>query len=595
MVQEESLQCRLCESLITESDQCTVLLDESLEQPTWSCPPVFHCGPIISVSYSELVNGLGRLALLQRVRKCYKFIMNTQNLTRYADFFSTYKPVFIPYSVIILLQNGLDEDEAYEFSREQTNFIYYNALHVIQLYQTPSRIKIKNVLTGSQSVGSRDMIPHISSVLPNIQLHPLIDSNFSVNEINISLFHRMPFTIDKRLDDLDTLNETSTLDAERFDGFEFQLMSHITRSWKRRFFVRNIGSKQLNSRRSLLRDIVENQTNMAMYGLWMYKDVNSILDVSRPYAQQCLTLIVPRLQPIPRDKYVYMAFEENIWIYYGLLLACIFCLVCFFVTIGENFNVSLQYELFSNAVVQVLAIATQHGITQFPPQNSAKVLFVAWFMFSFLLAAIYSTGHTSILTTSLFHKPINTIKDVVDRELAWGDTTNLLNVTFSRSENQELRQLVTLLINPDSDEAENLLQNFKYAQTVSIQDNRYVIEAERFENFSPGYRVMNTCLFKVHTVFAFKVNSPYVSFFNREIPKYIESGLIQRWMDMTSFRYGDKYVFTFFRETKEMTQEPSVMSVDDIAFGLYVLGGGLIIATVAFLLELCYFYLKPVK
>ncbi|GAB0090954.1 uncharacterized protein DMENIID0001_057390 [Sergentomyia squamirostris] len=498
---------------------------------------------------------------------------------------------FAPYSVIILLEFE-QEEEPYELSKDQTNYIYYEALHVIQVYQSPGQISILNVLTGAETLGSPDMMPHITAVIQNRHMHPLIDSEFSRNEINVSLFNCPPSVIDKHLNDPTISNEESTLDVRRFDGFEFRLMAYITRKWKRRFYVRNLSNVTLDPWTSILRDTIELRSNLAMCGLWLDHDVLAHYDVSDPYTQQCVTFIVPRLAPIPRAQYVYLAFQENIWIFYIIIVVFISLLVYFFITFNTNYNIMVQSELFTNSVMQVLAIATQHNITKFPSRPSAKVLLISWFFFSVLLSAIYSTGYTTILTTSLFNKPINTIRDVLDRQLICGDAAGHLEFALSVSGNKEFAQLSELLIDLKSDQAEILFQSSNYGQVVSVLGKNLVGGAERFENVSSKYRLMNSCIYKMYTIFAFEKNSPYIELFNREIPKYVESGLILYWMNQMNIHYGKRYIYTLLVETKEMMHGPQVLSLDNIAIPLYGLGVGLAIATSVFIVELWYFYGK---
>ncbi|GAB0090953.1 hypothetical protein DMENIID0001_057380 [Sergentomyia squamirostris] len=465
--------------------------------------------------------------------------------------------------------------------------MYYNALHVIRVYQSPGRISITNILTGAEAFGSPKKMPQITAVLDNIHIHPLIDHKFSRNEINVSFCHCAPGVIDKHFNGHTILDEELTPDVDRFDGVEFQLMAHITKKWKHSFSLRYF----LPSRscwRSILMDVHFRQSHIAMCGLWLDEDMQRRFDLSQPYFQQCITFLVPRLPPIPRDQYIYLALQGNIWIFYTIIIVCISMLVYFFVSVSKEHSITLQLEIFIYSILQVLAIATQHSITKFPHKFSAKVLFMSWFFFSFFLAAIYSTGYTSIVTTLLFNKPINTVRDVLDKNLLWGDINGHLTLKLSGSSNKELTDLAELMIDYSSEEAETLFQSFNYAQVTSVLSNGWVTDGtQRFENVSSKYRVMNTCIYNSYTVFAFQKNSPYLKYFNKEIPQYVESGLLQHWMTLVNVHYGKRYIKNFFINNKQMMHGPFVMTVADIAMGFYILGLGLIIATVVFITELC--------
>ncbi|GAB0090951.1 uncharacterized protein DMENIID0001_057360 [Sergentomyia squamirostris] len=518
IIQAVSSECHLCESLITKSDQCTFLLDESTEQPEWSCPLVLPCVQIISINYDILMNF--QAIKIQKISKCNKFIINTSNVTRYAEIFNG-EEKFAPYSVIILLMIE-ENEEPYVFHKDQTDYMYYNALHVVQFHQSSDQITISNVLTGARSHGTMQMIPHINSVLGILgsnKMHPLIDSEYS-NEINISLAHFPPIIIDKYRDDLTVVKDNPTLDSRRFDGVEYRLMTHITKKWKRRFYMP--GPEVLDPWAVAISDVSARRSNIAVCGYWLLKNISDDYDISQPYMQQCITFVVPRLPPIPRDQYIYLALQGNIWIFYTIIIV-----------------------------------------------------------------SIYSTGYTSIVTTLLFNKPINTVRDVIDKNLRWGDIEDIFKNILSESSDKEYIKLADLQIDSYSEEAETLFQSSNYAQVGTVLTNNWITEVDRFENASSKYSVMNTCFYKVYTVFVFSKNSPYLEYFNKEIPKYVESGLILHWFDVMNRLYGKRYFLDLFMDTNQMMQGPFIMTVADIAIGLYILGIGLVISTGVFIAELC--------
>ncbi|XP_055693918.1 uncharacterized protein LOC129796142 [Lutzomyia longipalpis] len=454
--------------------------------------------------------------------------------------------------------------------------MYYNALHVVQIYQDPVEITFKVVLSGKIAVGNRFRIPHINTILPPHHLHPLFDDKFSRNEINISLYHCPPFVVDKEPTSDDN---NGTLNIRRFDGVEFLLMAHITKHWKRRFFVHRDIPGQLDPKNYIYLDLIERQANIGLCGLWLIEELVIYLEVSHPYAQQCISLLVPRLPAIPRGHYIYLAFGERLWLIYIALVILISLLIYFFVSHNTNDSIPFQFNLFTESVVHVLAIATQHGIAPFPRRLSAKVLIMTWIFFSFLMGAIYSTRYTSILTTSLFRKPINSIREVMDRKIKWGDPGDHLKDELLKSGLPDYLELAEYAIDPNAEEAEKLMKSIYYAQAISVLTSDWAAGTEKFENVSSQYRVMKNCIYKFDTVFAFQSNSPYAAYFNKEIPKYVEAGFLQHWLKLYDVHYKKDFIATFFLETKELMRGPHTLSVDNIVMGLYILAIGQAIAT----------------
>ncbi|XP_059610787.1 uncharacterized protein LOC132264521 [Phlebotomus argentipes] len=539
-VSGDSTECRLCESLLTDSDHCTFLLDESTENPPWNCPLVFPCGKIIAINYTFIANF--NALNLQRVNKCFKFIIATQNFSRYSDFFSG-SDKFVPYTKIILLESGTEE--AFNFTAAQINHMYINALHVLQ------------------------------------------------NEINVSLFHCPPFVVDKEPDNID---RNSTLNLKRFDGVEFRLMTYITNRWKRRIFVRNPTPDTGDSWDEILMDLTQQRSQVAMCALWLIEKTDTNFDLSWPYEQQCITLLVPRGRRIPRNRYIYLAMNERVWTLYLILTLFICLLVYFLITFNTNNSLALQFNLLIESTMKVLSIATQHGVTRFPRRFSAKILLISWFFFCLLITAIYSTGLTSILTTSLFHKPIDRVRHVINKQLKWGDTFGTyLHAELLKSGSPQYANLADLLIDPDSEETEQLIEARKYAQVVAVLSTKFIVGADRFENISARYRLMDSCIYKFYTVFAFQKNSPYAPFFSQEVSKCVESGLIHYWMKLANVQFGKRYTYSFFVKTKDIYSGPHTFTVDNLSTGLYIWAIGLFLATVVFLIELWLHWQKKLE
>lgn len=115
------------------------------------------------------------------------------------------------------------------------------------------------------------------------------------------------------------------------------------------------------------------------------------------------------------------------------------------------------------------------------------------------------------------------------------------------------------------------------------------MDTETIANYSSRYRLMKTCVSEYFTVFPFDKKSPYVRYFNMKLGRFAQAGIINYWLSMMSTRYGQSYMRSFWdKGVESQGSDPKPLKIENFIGAFFVLGIGLGLAFVVFLIEKLY-------
>lgn len=155
----------------------------------------------------------------------------------------------------------------------------------------------------------------------------------------------------------------------------------------------------------------------------------------------------------------------------------------------------------------------------------------------------YSTGFTSLLTSSAYTKAIDTVEDFIKAGLIEllefiKDAVILLLLfsdlyfggTYSHEEFLENLNMSGIhsykelalrhRLNADLGEQSRRLKTGKFAIFTKMLSQDYVTEVEWAKDFSKTFRPMRSCIFTYYTVFAFEKHSVYTKLFSKYTQVY---------------------------------------------------------------------------
>lgn len=127
----------------------------------------------------------------------------------------------------------------------------------------------------------------------------------------------------------------------------------------------------------------------------------------------------------------------------------------------------------------------------------------------------------------------------------------------------------------------------QYPKFSQILGNNYVTDTETFSSMAHHLRLMKTCIDRVFTVFPFSKNSPYTSYVNRKLGQYTDAGIIEHWFNLMRIKYGKAYMAGLFdKNNLRQKSDSKSLEFQNVIGAFYLLGTGLVISFVAFILEL---------
>lgn len=158
----------------------------------------------------------------------------------------------------------------------------------------------------------------------------------------------------------------------------------------------------------------ERRATMGMCSMWMVEDKYKRMDLSKHFSFLCGTFLVPKPMPITQASYIYLPLSSTLW---GSMLATLFATAiiyyCMYRSVDPNPRKKIVERL-SRAFLDIINIATCHGLPKIIQRVPIRLLIMSWTLLSLLLGTAYSTKYTSILTQPMYTKAVDTIEDFLD-------------------------------------------------------------------------------------------------------------------------------------------------------------------------------------
>lgn len=145
----------------------------------------------------------------------------------------------------------------------------------------------------------------------------------------------------------------------------------MTKNWKIIYNLRDLETASEPLYTILFNDLNNNTADIVMCSIWLSPYENKY-DLSTFHELECGTLLVPRPKRLSEFTAIYTTLSGQVWLVFG---------ICFFAT-GFSLWGSARIEIVERTVymnvsrtfLEVMNIATSHGVRNFPRQRSIKLL-----------------------------------------------------------------------------------------------------------------------------------------------------------------------------------------------------------------------------
>ncbi|KAI9559818.1 hypothetical protein GHT06_013825 [Daphnia sinensis] len=280
----------------------------------------------------------------------------------------------------------------------------------------------------------------------------------------------------------------------------------------------------------LLGALMKKEADVALGNLYIDYTRLSIIGFSSYYkiSEECFS--VPATRPYPKWTALYHPFSIEVW------LATFFSIFFVILTLRlvamwsiESSMVDAYYR--DPAVCFMTVIGHLFGLQQTQEIRSmANRLFLVWWLFgALILSTGYRSGLISFMTFPFTPPPIDTIQQLVASPLKKIVYDPLMKEILTNSNNSLQRQLGRQMITNDNlTYMFSLMNSNDWAVDANLDNLRYVVATQYpMTRAGPQVHLMRECVFAMRAALGLQKESPLKPYFDREIQRLIEAGLIE--------------------------------------------------------------------
>ena len=318
--------------------------------------------------------------------------------------------------------------------------------------------------------------------------------------------------------------------------------------------------------------------------MWLSNNPPRGVQHSSPWSRQTGTFMAPKPQPISHALLLYLPLQFWTWI---TLLNTLLSFGLILYAAAKLLPASTRYRNIHHCFLDTTRLLMLNSLPKFPRQATLRYLLTSWAFFSLLATTVYSSGFTSLLTSPLYSKPIDTIQDLLDQNIYWGEQAVRFNGLITYSDNVKLQEFGKRFVAETSlNDREKRILEGKYAIFCKVFSNTFVTDSEQLSpRARQTLRVMQEPIFKFYVGIGLRENSPYKSYFDLTITRLQQAGLIDFWQDLIINRLGNHYMKSLFSVQNNVNhRKPLSYNSLQGAFSLLVIG--LIIASFVFVGEI---------
>lgn len=194
----------------------------------------------------------------------------------------------------------------------------------------------------------------------------------------------------------------------------------------------------------------------------------------------------------------------------------------------------------------------------------------------------FLTNYSAHLARPRYTKPIDTLPEFVGQQYRWGviGDSKKYFVDMRDSPLTDFQQLYASVVDESDmgDRIRHLRSNDRrYALLVDVNFERYIAEVEDIFEETAQLRLMRSCFYNHYSVLVFKMHSPFTAYFNEQIRRLVESGIVQNWASKARTPHSQQIAMRFFGVFgRRQQQSDSAVQLDlhTIMGAFLVLAGG---------------------
>ncbi|XP_077285106.1 putative glutamate receptor [Arctopsyche grandis] len=343
----------------------------------------------------------------------------------------------------------------------------------------------------------------------------------------------------------------------------------------------------------ILGNIITDAADIGYGALYSWYHEYLFLDLSMPVIRTGITCITPVPSLVARWLLPILPFNSLMW--FSVLVAIVIGSLGLFITSRPTKNRFTAFE----SVMATVGIL----VVQVPPINNPSAALrhvLCWLLLlSLILSNVYSSGLASSITVPKYEDPIDTVQQLVDRDMEWGATHDAWIFSILLSTEPNIVHLVKKFQKIPDKKLRDRGKTRDFAYSIErLPAGYYAIGEYVTEDSASRFRLMSEDIYWEQCVIMARKSSPFTRKINKFLGRIHQAGLLNSWETQVVLKHSNFAVQLAVKLSQHVHadgNEPQSLDINQLQGPLFLLLFGASVAFVTFVVECCVTHIKLKK
>uniref|UniRef100_A0A1Y1JXY4 Ionotropic glutamate receptor C-terminal domain-containing protein n=1 Tax=Photinus pyralis TaxID=7054 RepID=A0A1Y1JXY4_PHOPY len=329
-----------------------------------------------------------------------------------------------------------------------------------------------------------------------------------------------------------------------------------------------------------VQQFIQNDKNISIY---LQVDPNAPANVvSQPIITLPIVWIVPKSLPVPAIRVVLLAFKSLMW--YLIIFTFVSTVFVWWLIVGcQNRRFRLEDGL--DAMTNVSSLTILSSIPVMPRSFLHRSVILAYLIYIIHISCAFTSRWIELLTVPQYEFQIKTLQQLADANLPIYVFSAFQRYQFSRTDTnndlyEKLQQLLIPCRTPDAlGKGIMNVHDYRNCAAIATYQDLTTIQMRMKDKIDVGKIEDNSITGAHHIKFAYKPNYYFAVHIGTFLQTLVESGIGPKQFNEFETEY-------FKNDIVEEAPDTVVLTLGHLYFAFCLLGLGLAIALVVFLVEL---------